>query len=110
MTRRKSVTLTIGAAVVALAIAAGAAANSTWRFIDVGRNEVAVFRSSGWSCNNYGPRVECQSGDAFPYAILTSSRTGGVTVKVVRLGGPQSGRVIRTRDRHGRPVYVFTAG
>ena len=108
MARRR---FTVSAGVIAgvLAMAAGATANSAWRFIDIGRNQAAVFNPSSWSCNNYGPRVECQSGDAFPYAILTSSRTGGVTVKVVQLGGRQSGSVKRTRDRNGRPVYVFSA-
>jgi len=109
MENRKRAVAAVGAALVALSIAGRAAANSAWRFINIGRNEVAVFKPNNWSCNNYGARVQCQSGDAFPYAILTSTRRGGITVKVVQLGGGQSGRITRTRDRHGRPVYVFTA-
>lgn len=107
--RRRRVTVAACAAVVSLAVAGGAAANSAWRFINIGRNEVAVFKPNNWSCNNFGASVRCQSGDAFPAAILTSSRRGGITVKVVQLGGGRSGRVMRTRDRHGRPVYVFSA-
>ena len=99
----------VGPAVLALAMAGGAAANAAWRFITVHRREVALFRPGAWSCNNYGPRVECQSGDAFPYAILTGSARGGVTVKVVRLAAAERGHLRTTRDRAGHLVYVFTA-
>lgn len=109
MTRRRSFAAAAGTVAIALALAAGATANSAWRFITIGRNQAAVFNPSSWSCNNYGARVECHTGDAFPYAILTSSRTRGVTVKVVQLGGGQSGSIRRTHDRQGHPVYVFSA-
>jgi hypothetical protein len=97
------------ACVVVLAFAGAALASGAWRFVDVHRNEAAVFKPGGWRCNNLGPRVECQNGDAFPYAVLTGSEKGGVTVKVVRLSGNQRGHLRTTRDRFGHLVYVFSA-
>ena len=107
--KSRNVRLVVVAVVVAFAFVGGAAASGTWRFVSVQRNEVAMFKPGAWSCNNYGPRVECQSGDAFPFAVLTGTRTGGVTVKVVRLGGSQRGHLRITRDRSGHLVYVFSA-
>lgn len=63
----------------------------------------------GWSCFNTGTSVRCQSGDAFPYVDLTSTRPGGVTVRVHTLRDPQGGHLTRTYEKGGYPVYVFTA-
>jgi hypothetical protein len=97
-------------AVVLLAVgfASGALANSVSRFIPIRTRQVAVFKPSEWSCSNLGARVECQTGDAYPYAILTSGPRG-VTVKVVTLKGTQAGHLTRGRNRFGYPVWTFTA-
>jgi hypothetical protein len=92
---------------VTLAFAAGAAGRDAWRFVTIRQQQVAVFKPNQWSCANYGRRVDCQTGDAFPYAVLTSSARG-VTVRVVMLKGG-SGHVIRSRNRAGNPVWTFTA-
>jgi hypothetical protein len=71
--------------------------------------QVAVFSPNQGACRNYGPRVDCQSGDAYPYVILTSTTRGGITVKVLTLKGGQSGHLTRGRNRFGYPVWTFTA-
>jgi hypothetical protein len=102
-------TATLLAALVAATAATGAGAATAWKFISVRKQQVAVFTPSQWSCRNIGPRVECQSGDAFPYTILTATPRSGVTVKVVTLKGGQTGHVSRGRNRSGYPVWTFTA-
>jgi hypothetical protein len=106
MTRMKIAAL--GAALAA-AGATGAETANAWKFITVRKQQVAVFTPNQWACRNFGPRVDCQAGDAYPYVILTSTATGGVTVKVVRQRAPQSGHVIRGRNSTGHPVWTFTA-
>jgi len=106
MTRMKIAAL--GAALAA-AGATGVGAANAWKFITVRKQQVAVFTPNQWGCRNFGPRVDCQTGDAYPYVILTSTARDGVTVKVVRLKAPQSGHVIRGRTSTGYPVWTFTA-
>lgn len=98
----------LGALVVVLALAAGAGGYTVRGTINVPRRQTATFLPSYWSCTNYGGRVRCSNGDAFPYADLTSSREGGITVKVHRLRPPQSGHLRRVYSG-GHVVYVFTA-
>jgi hypothetical protein len=93
---------------VGLVVAAGAGGYTMGRSVDVPRGGNATFLPSQWRCNNYGSRVECFSGDAFPYAELTTTRGGGLTVKVHTLRDPQGGHLTRIYVK-GFPVYVFTA-
>jgi hypothetical protein len=72
------------------------------------RRHATFLQSGGLRCNNYGNRVRCFTGDAYPYAELTDTRRGGVTVKVHTLRDPQGGTLTRTYVR-GYPVYVFSA-
>jgi hypothetical protein len=88
--------------------AIGAAGYTMGRSAEVPRGESVTFLPGGWRCNNYGSRVVCISGDAFPRAELTSTRGGGITVKVRTLRDPQGGRMVRTYVK-GNPVYVFSA-
>src|SRR5580765_6107263 len=88
----------------ALAFTSGALAESSWQFINLRKGDVGVFHPSDWSCRNLGAKVECQTGDAYPYVTLTSGR-GGVTVKVTTLKGSQAGSVRKTRNRAGYPVW-----
>jgi hypothetical protein len=76
--------------------------------VDVPRGGNAKFAPSAWQCHNYGSRVECFSGDAFPYAELTGTPANGVTVKVHTLKDPQGGSLRRIYVK-GYPVYVFSA-
>jgi hypothetical protein len=94
--------------VAGLVVAAGAGGYTMGRSVDVPSGGNATFLPSQWRCNNYGSRVECSSGDAFPYAELTSSRGGGVTVTVHTLRDPRGGHLMRIYGK-GFPVYVFTA-
>jgi hypothetical protein len=96
------------ALVVGLVAAAGAGGYTIGRSTDVPRGGSATFLPSNWLCKNYGTRVECFSGDAFPYAELTSTSGGGITVKVHTLRDPQGGHLTRTYVKN-YPVYVFTA-
>lgn len=100
--------LLIVTAAAGLALTAGAGGYGVAQSADVPRGGVATFQPSFWSCRNLGARVECQSGDAYPNVTLTSSRAGGITVKVHTLRDPQGGRVVRSYEK-GRPVYTFTA-
>ena len=105
--RRKAAVATVGL-VVGLAGAAGAGGYTLGRSVDVPRGGSATFHPSNWFCRNYGSRVECSNGDAFPYAELTTTRSGGITVRVHTLRDPQGGHLTRIYVR-GYPVYVFTA-
>jgi hypothetical protein len=96
------------ALIVGLIGAAGAGGYTIGRSVNVPRGGNATFFPSGWRCNNYGSRVSCFSGDAYPYAELTSTRGRGVTVKVHTLRDPQGGSMRRVYVK-GYPVYVFTA-
>ena len=71
-----------------------------------------MFLPDHWLCSNDGRRISCQTGDAYPWAELTGTRNGGVTVRVhtasyggvgVRVvrhpavpGGPPSNEVVYT--------------
>ena len=88
-----------------LVVAAGAAGYSMATAVKVPRGGRATFVPSYWSCQNYGRRVECQTGDAYPYVTLTDTKSGGVTVKVHTLRDPQGGGL----NVKGYPVYVFSA-
>jgi hypothetical protein len=93
---------------VALVGVAGAGGYTMGRTVNVPRGGNATFIPSGWRCNNFGIRVSCFSGDAYPYAELTSTRGGGITVKVHTLRDPQGGTLRRIYVK-GYPVYIFTA-
>jgi hypothetical protein len=93
---------------VGLGAAAGAGGYALIRNVDVPTGGSATFLPSQWSCNNHGGSVECITGDAYPYVELTSSRSGGVTVKVHTLRDPQGGHLIRSYLK-GYPIYTFTA-
>jgi hypothetical protein len=108
MTRTKKM-VSLGVVLLAVVAATSAGAATAWKFITVRKQQVAVFTPGGWACRNFDARVDCQSGDAHPYAILTATPRGGITVKVVTLKAPQSGHVIRGRNRSGFPVWTFTA-
>jgi len=105
---------TRGAALVVVAatctLAGSAFGYATSRIVIVKPGDGANFplRSGPWACNNRTTTVRCFSGDAFPNVELTGTRRGGVTVRVRMLGGAV-GTVKRTRDKSGRPLYVFTA-
>ena len=98
----------IAALLASLVVTAGAGGYALASAINVPRGGSATFLPIGWSCQNYGSRVQCQTGDAYPYVELTGSKSGGVTVKVHTLRDPQGGGFKRIYDR-GYPVYVFTA-
>ena len=67
----------------------------------------ATFLPGQWRCHNYG--VECFSGDAFPYAELTTSRGGGITVKV-QYAPRSAGRTPNAYLRQGLPrLRVYSA-
>jgi hypothetical protein len=108
VTFRRRTRIAVGALIVGMIGAAAASGYSMAPSVNVPRGGHATFLQSGWRCNNYGSRVLCLSGDARPYAELTSTRRGGITVKVYTLRDPQGGRMTRTYVR-GDPVYVFTA-
>jgi len=95
-------------ALVALVLVAGADGYRAGRAVDVRAGDNADFRPSGWRCHNYGASVQCFSGDALPYAELTSTRAGDITVSAHTLRDPQGGHVTRTYVR-GLAVWVFTA-
>jgi hypothetical protein len=80
----------------------------THRDRHVPRGGNALFVPSYWRCVNFGSRVECTSGDAYPWVELTATTPGGVTVKVHTLRDPQGGGLKRTYVK-GYPVYTFTA-
>ena len=108
MNLRRRTCVVAAALTVGLAAAAGAGGYAAGRSVDVPRGGTATFRPSQWRCHNYGSRVDCFSGDAYPYAELTSTRGGGITVKVHTLRDPQGGRMTRVYVK-GYPVYVFSA-
>jgi hypothetical protein len=108
MRLRRRTCIATAALIVGLIGAAGAGGYTLGRLVNVPRGGNATFLPSGWRCNNHGIRVECFSGDAFPYAELTSTRGGGVTVRVHTLRDPHGGHVTRIYVK-GYPVYVFTA-
>ena len=108
MKRPKRVVVVLVIATGALVVAAGAGGYAVGRMQDVPRGNTATFLPSHWSCRNLGSSVKCQSGDAFPNATLTTTRTGGITVKVHTLRDPQGGGLRRGYE-NGYPVYVFTA-
>jgi len=97
-----------GLGLVGLVGAAGAGSYVLARSVDVPRGGNATFLPSRWRCNNFGSRVECFSGDAYPYVVLTGTAQGGITVKVHTLRDPQGGHLTRTYEK-GLPVYIFTA-
>ncbi|MDX6453818.1 MAG: hypothetical protein QOH16_3867 [Gaiellaceae bacterium] len=105
---RVRVAASVGALLAALVAAAGAGGYAIARSVDVPRGGNATFLPSQWRCNNLGARVECFSGDAYPFIELTSTSHGGVTVKVHTLRDPQGGGFSRTYAK-GFPVYVFSA-
>lgn len=96
------------ASVTVLVLAGGAYGLVSAGVVDIGVGHSASFVQSGWFCVNRRASVDCQSGDAFPYATLTGSRTGGVTVVVHVLGGGQEGRLVKKRERGGYR-YTFSA-
>jgi hypothetical protein len=106
--RRRAAIATVGVALVVLVGAAGAGGYALARSVDVPRGGNATFLPSQWRCNNYGSRIECFSGDAYPYVELTGTAHGGVTVKVHTLRDPQGGHLTRSYEK-GFPVYTFTA-
>jgi hypothetical protein len=101
----------LAAASLAALTLAGTAAGyaAARRVFTIHPGNAAVFsgKSGGWMCNNNDRFVECFTGDARPYARLTGSNSGGVTVKVYTLRGAE-GRLTRTYER-GQPVYIFRA-
>ncbi len=92
-----------------LVVTAGAGGYAIATAVNVPRGGTATFVSSYWQCHNFGSRVECTSGDAFPYVELTGTNTGGVTVKVHTLPDPQGGGRLKRTYVKGYPVYVFSA-
>jgi hypothetical protein len=107
--------LLLVAIISALTAASGAGGYSIAQAIDVRPGGSALFLPQGWSCRNFGQRVACQSGDAYPWAELTGTRTGGVTVRVhTSSGAGVAVRVVRHPSIPGGPpaneiVYAFTA-
>jgi len=77
----------------------------------------SLFIPSGWFCRNLKRRVECYSGDAKPWAELTGTRNGGVTVRVHTLnhGGVAVRTIHHPPGTGGGPgawdeiVYTFSA-
>lgn len=108
MTFRSRRVVVLPALLASLVITAGAAGYGIASMVNVPRGGSATFLPMHWTCQNYGSRVQCQTGDAYPFVELTGSRTGGVTVKVHTLRDPQGGRLTRTYVK-GYPVYVFAA-
>jgi hypothetical protein len=101
--------LATAALVIGLIGAPGADGYTQARSVNLPRGGHATFlQSGGWRCNNYGNRVRCFTGDAYPYAELTDTRRVGVTVKVYTLRDPQGGTVTRSYAG-GYPVYIFSA-
>jgi hypothetical protein len=105
MSKRTAIVLAVATVLIG---AAGAGGYSIGRAVDVRPGGGAVFLPSHRVCQNFGTRVDCENGDAFPYASLTTTRGGGITVKVHTLRDPRGGHVTRTYEK-GLPVYVFTA-
>jgi hypothetical protein len=91
-----------------LVITAGAGGYAIASAVNVPRGGGATSLPMHSTCQNFGSRVQCQTGDAYPFVELTGTRTGGVIVKVHTLRDPQGGRLVRTYVK-GYPVYVFTA-
>lgn len=106
MTRTSRTVVITG--VAALVLATGAVGYTQGRSVEVPRGGNATFLPSRWNCRNLANRVECRLGDAHPYVELTTTRRGGVTVRVRTLRDPLGGRMTRTYV-NGRPVYTFTA-
>jgi hypothetical protein len=104
--KKRALLVALAAALTLAGTAGGFAAR---RVFNVHPGNAAFFegKAGGWQCNNRDRFVECFTGDARPYARLTGSRRGGVTVKVYTLRGAE-GRLTRTYER-GQPVYIFTA-
>jgi hypothetical protein len=98
VTFRRRTRIAVGALIVGMIGAAAASGYSMAPSVNVPRGGHATFLQSGWRCNNYGSRVLCLSGDARPYAELTSTRRGG---NGQGLHAPRSARW--SHDAHVRP-------
>jgi hypothetical protein len=120
MERPKRAIVVLIIAIGALVVAAGAGGYGAGRAQDIPRGNTATFLPSHWSCRNLGPSVKCQSGDAFPNATLTTTRSGGITVKVHTLPrlkeDKEARRAAQTRSkaadaefRLGRPSVCLRA-
>lgn len=103
--------ITLVATIALSLVGAGVAgATAVTRYYSMQKGDQADFVTPGhWSCLNRGAVVTCSSGDAFPTVDLLLKRPGGLTVRVHILAPPQSGRMVRSVDRYGRPVYTFSA-
>src|SRR4029453_2632331 len=82
------------AVIVALVAAIGAAGYGAGASVNVRPGGRALFTQNNWFCTNYGTRVQCINGDAHPWAELTATRSGGITVRVRTLSG--GGALVRT--------------
>ncbi|MGD0272378.1 MAG: hypothetical protein ABSB96_01385 [Gaiellaceae bacterium] len=107
--------LILAGLIAGLALSGAAGGNTADRVVTVRSGDSAQFLPHIYYCHNYGVRVECGSGDAFPYVELTSIPCDrkhvacGITVKVHTLRDPQGGHLARVYGKGGYPVYIFTA-
>ena len=110
--KRLVLLVVIGLALMAVSAAAG---YRVAKRVNVKPGGSALFLPHGWFCNNRGQRVDCQSGDARPWAELTGTSRGGVTVRVHTLDG--GGVRVRTIHHpamqdlraYNEIVYTFSA-
>ncbi len=101
--------------VLGLVLAGSAGGYVAGRLVTVKSGDTARFLPSIWQCQNVGKSIDCYSGDASPYADLTGTPRGGVTVVVHTL----SGGGVRVRNVHhpasgglsayDEIVYTFSA-
>jgi hypothetical protein len=104
---RYLVAMLIGAALASgTAAFAGAFSRTAGPTIRPGQWADYATSSGPWRCSNLGNRIECATGDAFPYAVLGAVR-GRVGVIVHTLTTPGSAPRV-SRDRLGR-VYTFAS-
>jgi hypothetical protein len=100
--------------IAGLTLSGAAAGYVAGRVVPVKKGDTARFLPSLLSCNNHGGSIECFSGDALPYTILTGTKRG-VTVIVHTLsgGGVQVRNVHHPAYQEFRHydeiVYTFTA-
>lgn len=108
MGRRVAVAAAAG---LALAVAGVASGGLSAGDVVVPAGKWADFPTSNgpWRCSNARVRVECASGDAYPYVDLTATARGGLAVVVHVLGNPAGPGPTVSRDRYGNRIYTFPA-